>query len=859
MVLGLCLLIPICISAVLVFIPIGVQSDNKILLASGQTITPAGDQIETNDRPMGIAMSPDGIHAAVVTGSNFKTRVLHIINVGAKSVTQTITLGGSFIGVAYSPDGETIYTGGGTDNTVKIFKPSSEGKWASAGEVSIPDSEPSGLSLSPKGDKLYVALNRATGFAIIDTTTLAFDIVTTGSYPFTTVAKPTGDKVYISNWGGRLATLNDSDAIQTLPTVGAQGSATVIVDPATGAASSGTISIYSTAKKRIIKDIPVGLHPSGMAFSPDGALLYVVNSNSDSISVINTNSDSVVRTISVKPSSSARLGSAPDAITVSNDGTTLYVANGANNAIAVVQPGNRAHSVRGFIPVGWFPMAVALTRQNDRLIVCNGYGFGSIAPADPKTRNGLHMQSDSTQGRSYEDRVGEVSVIQLPLSTSALKKYTRQVMRNNQTIGGGESPQTASSGRANPVPATIGQASPIKHVIYIIKENRTYDQVFGDLGFGNGQADLAIFGSAVTPNHHALARQFELLDNLYASGDASSLGHQWCDESYPTDYTHRYGNGRNDFAGTNPMTFAPTGFLWTNATQHGKTVRIFGEFANQTVTDPNAKWKDFYTPWKNHAQGPTIVGASAVKSVQPLLSPIFPGFDLRIPDQIRADLFLQEFKQYEQNDNLPNLIVLELPIDHTGGTSYPYPTPAAMVADNDLAVGRVVDAVSHSKDWATTAVFITEDDTQDGVDHVDGHRNPGMIISPYTRRGGYVDSTLYTSANMFRTIEQILGLPPLNQYDTAALPMYSSFSAAPDFTPFTFVPNQTRLDQMNPKSSSLRGLQRTLALASMQMDYSEPDNAPTDLLNRIIWHSVKGYNTPYPQVRSGAIQTCRSR
>lgn len=842
---GVCLFVPIAVFSIAVFIPVGVQPDGSILLPSGQTITPAGTQIEVNDRPVGIAVSPDNVHAAVVTGSNFQTRALHILDLGVNTIAQTINLGGAFAGIAYSPDGNTLYIGGGTDNNVKVFKLGTNGEWSLTNNVSIPGSEPSGLSLSPAGDKLYVALNRSIGFAIVDTATLTFTTVTTGSYPFTTVVTPNGGKVYVSNWGGRLATATDSPAVQMLPLLAPQGSNTLIVDPQTGIISTGTVSVYDTALKTV-KSISVGLHPAGMAVSPDGSRVYVTNSNSDTVSIINTATDTVDRSISVKPYSTAPLGSAPNAITVSADGQTLYVANGANNAVAIVQADYRGESVRGFIPVGWFPMAVALTNSGDRLLVGNGYGFGSIAPVSP-----------GAQGRSYSNRMGEVSLISSAISAAQLKNYTKQVMQNNLTIGGGKSPNPITAGGPSPVPANVGDPSPIKHIIYIIKENRTYDQVFGDMRVGNGDPNLAIFGNAVTPNHHAMAAQFELFDNFYGTGDQSGLGHQWTDESYPTDYTHRYGNGRNDFAGTNAMTFAPTGFLWTNATQHGKTVRIYGEFANQTVVTPSsATWNDFYNSWKNHTAGPTIVGASAVKSVQPLLSPIFPGYDLRILEQIRADLFLQEFNQSEANNNLPNLIVLEMPIDHTVGTSPGSPTPAAMVADNDLAIGRVVDAVSHSKDWASTAFFITEDDTQDGVDHVDGHRNPGLIISPYTRRGGFVDSTLYTSANMFRTIEQILGLPPLNQYDTAAQPMYSAFVNTPDLTPFTAVPNQTPLDQLSPLLASIRGLQRTLALASMKMDFSEPDEAPADLLNRVIWHSVKGYDVPYPTARKG-VQTAR--
>jgi hypothetical protein len=268
-------------------------------------------------------------------------------------------------------------------------------------------------------------------------------------------------------------------------------------------------------------------------------------------------------------------------------------------------------------------------------------------------------------------------------------------------------------------------------------------------------------------------------------------------------------------------------------------------------TPSNATWLDFYNAWKNGTSGPTIIGASSVKSAQPITSPIFPGYDLAIPEQVRVELFLKEFRAFEQNHDLPNLIVMLLPIDHTQGTSPGSPTPRAMVADNDLAVGRIAEAVSHSGYWPTTAIFVTEDDAQNGVDHVDGHRSEALVISPYTRHGA-VDSTLYSTPNMVRTIERILGLPPMNQFDAAAVTMVKAFSNEPDFTAFNSLPNQIPLNEMNPATAALQGLQRQLAIASLRMDFAEPDNAPEDLLNRAIWHSVKGYTTPYPRVHAAA-------
>jgi len=830
------LVLAIGVSAVVAVLYAGRQPNGSVVLPNGQTITPAGTQLEVNDRPLGIAVSPDGAQAAVATASNFAPRALHIIDVATETVVQTLPIGNSFVGVAYRPDGNTLYVGGGADNDVKIFMRGASGQWAQSPRIPIAGAAPSGLSLSPSGDKLYVALNRAHALGVIDTTTRTVVQVPTGAFPYTTVTSKNGLKVYVSNWAGRRPLAGDAT----------DGSNPVVVDPSTGIANNGTISVYDTAAQKVAKTIEVGLHPSAMALSPDGGRLYVANANSDSISIISTADDTVERTVDVRLRESSPLGSAPNAIAVSPDGRTIFVANGGNNAIAVVEPGSR-DPVQGFIPVGWFPTALALTATGDRLLIGNGYGFGSIAPV-----------SGGGSGRSYADRKGFVSILNVP-NRAQLARFTEDVRKNDQ--GGPPNDSQArddvdrgaeNSQRAVPIPAQAGQRSPIEHVIYIIKENRTYDQVFGDLPQGNGDPSLVMFGRTVTPNIHALAEQFVLFDNYYTAGDQSSLGHQWCDEAYANDYSHKYGNARNDFAGTNPMAFAPTGFIWDNAQKHGKTARIFGEFTNRTVKTPsNATWLNFYNAWKNGTPGPGLVGATSVKSAQPITSPIFPGYDMGIPEQLRADLFLQEFRQFEQNRNLPNLIVMLLPIDHTNGTSPGFPTPRAMVADNDLALGRIVDVVSHSQYWSKTAIFVTEDDSQNGVDHIDGHRSEALVISPYTRRGA-VDSTLYSTTNIVRTIEQILGLPPMNQFDAAARPMRNAFSNQPDFAPFEALPNQIPLDEMNPPVASLQGLQRELALASLEMDFSAPDSAPEDRLNRVIWHSVKGYTTSYPSMHEPA-------
>jgi hypothetical protein len=355
-----------------------------------------------------------------------------------------------------------------------------------------------------------------------------------------------------------------------------------------------------------------------------------------------------------------------------------------------------------------------------------------------------------------------------------------------------------------------GERSPIKHVFYIVKENRTYDQVFGDMPQGNGDPSLVEFGRETTPNHHALAEQFALLDNYYGPGDQSALGHRWVLQAYPSSWVHKYSNARNN---QNPMLLGPTDAIYDNAKARGLRVRANGERGANTITPESATWTDIYNDWKNGTSNVDIAARAIIVGLRDVYHPRFPAAEARVPDQYRADIFLKEFAEFEKNGNLPNLVL-------------------------------IVETISKSRYWKESAIFVTEDDSQDGLDHVDGHRTVGMAISPYTRHG-IVDSNFYTIVNMYRTIEQILGLPPRNQFDLAAEPMFTTFTSKPDFTAYAAIPNRIPLNEMNPALAGLNGLQRELAEFSLTIDSSEPDSAPADTLNRAIWHSVKGFDTPY--------------
>ena len=791
------LIIAIFTTAAIVVVQPGRQPDASYLIPTGQILSPAGTSIEVNDRPLGMTLSPEGRWLAVVTGSNFAPRALHLIEISSQRLIQSLPLGDSFVGVAFSNDGSRLYVGGGQDQNLKRFRLVDK---SFVEDPPIPlKGAPSGLALS--GDLALVALNQSHELAVVNLSNQTVQKIPVGSYPYTVVA--TSTRAWVSNWGGRKPGPNDKT----------DGVFPVVLDPRTGIPSTGSVSVVDLETRKVIAEITTGLHPSAMALDSNANTLYVANANSDSVSVVDTSSNRVIATINALITPKAPLGSAPNALALSPDGKTLYAANGADNAIAVIDIKKRL--TRGFIPVGWYPTAISTTSDSRNLIVASGYGFGSLAPT-------------AALGRSYKDRKGILSFIPIPGYTQ-LANYTVAARKND--IG------LLNRGMK-------GRIAPIQHVFYVIKENRTYDQIFGDLPQGNGDPKLALFGRDTTPNHHKLAEEFVLLDNFYTPADQSALGHRWCTQGYASDWVHKYSNGRND---QNPMLFAPNDFLWDAAKLHRVSVRSYGERGLNTILPAKATWTDIYNDWKNGTKNVTVTPRAQIVGLRDVYSEKVPAYGLQVNDQYRLDKFLEEFRTYEQNGNLPRLNVILLPQDHTSGTSPGFPTPRAMVADNDLALGRLVEAISRSKYWKDSVIFVTEDDAQSGLDHVDGHRTVGMVIGPHVRRKA-VDSTFYTTIHMYRTIQHLLGLPPQNQFDLAAEPMFTVFTSKPDLSPYQAEKNRIPLDEMNPALDKTRGEEKEMAQASMRMDFSEPDEAPAELLDRIVWHSVKGWNRPYPVI-----------
>jgi YVTN family beta-propeller protein len=792
---------------------LGRQPDGSFLIPTGQRLTPAGVHFEVNDRPLGMVLSPDGKRLAVVTGSNFAPRALHVLDAETGKRIHDRPLGDSFAGVAFSPEGGRIFVGGGSANKIYFLRQTETG-YAEEPGVELAGSAPSGLSVSADGKRLFVALNLKHTIAVVDVETREVKEVAVGMHPYTTVATPDGKKVYVSNWAGRRAREGDTK----------DENFGIVVDPRTGIPSTGSVTVIDTQKLEAVAEIETGLHPSAMALNGDASRLYVANANSDTVSVVDTAADTVLYSIGVRPGLKSPIGSAPNALAIGGGGKTLFVANGANNAIGVVDLAAHPPRLKGYIPAGWYPTAVAAA-DGRKLWVASGYGFGSIKPL-----------GEGKTGRSYRDRAGVVSLVDVP-DAGTLKKMTGQVMANNRLFANG-----GEYGPKHPVPMNPGEISPIRHVFYIIKENRTYDQLFGDMAQGNGDASLVQFGPEVTPNHHALAEQFVLLDNFYTPADQSALGHRWCTQGYASDWIFKYGNGRND---ANPMLFAPNDFLWDVAKAGGLSVRSYGERGTNTITPPAATFMDIYNGWKSGQMTVQIQPRTFIAGLKDVYHPGYPAFGGKIPDQYRADIFLKEFGGFVKEGNLPQLVILLLPNDHTNGTSPGLPTPRASVADNDLALGRIVEAISKSRYWKDSAIFVVEDDAQNGVDHVAGHRTIALMISPWVRRKT-VDSRFYTTINMYRTMLQILGLPPQNQFDLAAEPMFQVFGDQLDVTPYTALPNMIPLDELNPPLKALKGQALEDARASMRMNFSEPDAAPEEILNRIVWRSTMGGKRPYP-------------
>jgi YVTN family beta-propeller protein len=657
-------------------------------------------------------------------------------------------------------------------------------------------------------------------------------------------------KIYVTNWAGRHPEDGDKE-VAGIP----WGLARVDNKNAGGATREGSVAVIDPSDGKIIKEIIVGLHPNEIIADKKGRFVYITNSNSDNVTVIDTENDEVAETINVKlqPEINNYFGDSPNGLCLSPDEKTLYVANGMDNALAVIRLGKKASrrlckkesTIRGFIPTGAYPSAVSVLDPG-YLYVCNLEAAGA--------RLGLPDKNSKNLVYNTHHMLASISVIPVP-DKKSLRSYTDTVIAVNdlsRALTSMEKPRDNAAPR--PVPERIGEPSVFKHVVYIIKENRTYDQVLGDMKQGNGDPELCIFGADVTPNTHKLAEEFVLFDNFHVSGKSSAEGHQWTDAAIVNDYIEK--NMRAWFRSyphvqTDALVYAPTGFIWDNALRKGRSVKIYGE-ASSPVMDDKLTWTDVYQKHKN-GEKVDFSNTTTIEPVRGILSPTFPSYgNHKFSDAMRADILINELKEYEEmeGDQLPELMIVALPNDHTNGTRPGFPTPRAFVADNDYALGRIVEAFSKSRFWKNTVIFVVEDDSQNGWDHVSAYRTVSLVISPYSRLGS-VDHTHYTQPSMVRTIEQMLGLPPMNIQDAIANLMTGCFNHEPDLTSYTAVPANIPIDEMNPPLSALSGKALHFAKKSMLPEFDGVDAGNDDLLNRILWFAAKG-NKDYPSKLSGA-------
>jgi YVTN family beta-propeller protein len=771
-------------------------------LPNGWRITPIGKSIPTEDLLLNMAVAPDG-RAVVALHGGFNPHGLVVIDTNSGDAVQRIGLKSAWLGLAWSPDGSKLYVSGGnadgrrsTKAPIYVFRYAG-GRLSEQPVAQLEETVEanriywSGLAHHPSKPLLFAAnkgTSRAPGEVVVFDTAAGTIVkrIPVEVNPYDVQLSADASTLYVSNW------------------------------------ASDSISIIDTATMKVTGRIPTGDNPNDLVLSKDGRLL-VSCANDNSVIVIDTKKRQAIERISVSLHPNAPAGSTPNALLLDAESQILFVANADNNAVAVVSIAAVGKSqVLGFIPAGWYPSSLAL--HAGKLYIGNSKGLGSYS----NVRGPGSPIREGTEGRGSVKSLqkGSVNIVDVSNLRRDVAAWTKQVYAN---VPYNDSQLASAKAPSGPsiVPAEVGSGSPIKHVIYIIKENRTYDQVLGDMPKGNGDPRLTIFGRKVTPNHHALAEEFVLLDNLYCDGEVSVDGHSWSTAAYATDWNEKFwppnygGHSRADYTDAN---IPGGGYLWDAARRKGLTYRSYGEYAARSSEGM----------MEASVRAPTLAGHVA------------PRFKLPgMRDTDNAKEFIREFDEYERNysdpnpeKRLPNLVIMSLPENHTTGTRPGTFTPVACVANNDLALGMIVERVTRSKYWPETAIFVIEDDAQDGPDHVDARRTVGLVISPYTKRG-IVDSTLYTTSSMLRTMELLLGLPPLSQYDAAATPMYASFGVMPDLKPYTCRPAEVDLNARN--SDRAWG-----ARESMEMNLDEIDQAPMFAFNQIIWKSVKGPKSAMP-------------
>ena len=828
----------------------GLLPDGSVQLPNQWKLRPAGKQIEVGNFPVNQALHPSGQYLAVLHSGMQEHEVVIIdLNKTRQRIVCRVSVDQSFYGVCFSPDGRKLYASGGEFEVVHEFD-FSRGMLGNPKTINLAGSGeklvPGGLTMDAAGRELFVCCTWGDILVRVpvdnpDNKT----VISLARVPEPKqAAGPKGDPP--SPPDGR------KEPKKSLPKAKAKGKAKAADDdeqPEAPAShpyaalphpngkflfvslwAEAGVAVIDLEKNEVIKRVRTASHPTEMVADAKNHALYVACANSTQVSVLNLDTFEPLQTISCALYPAGPSGNTPNSLTLVPEGPMLLVANADANNISVFNVANPTEAVpMGFIPAGWYPTSVRFNSVDKKIYVANGKGLVSKS-----NRNGPNPIIPTRNLGEYIGHLfkGTVGIIDMP-TPAKMAEYTKTAyacspMTKDQV------PDSAGVPADNPIPKKLGDKSPIKHCIYIMKENRTYDQVFGDMPQGNGEKELCLFPEAITPNHHKLVKQFVLLDNLYVEGEVSADGHEWSMGAYATDFVEKAwpmsyrGSPRKRFTypseGAMDYVARPSGnYIWDRAAEAGVTYRSYGEWIANGKKNEDGTYDD---------------SKATVKALEGHFDPKFRGYDLEYPDVKRAEHFIKEIKRFEQEGNFPQLTILRLGNDHTAGTRVGSPTPTAMVADNDLALGMVVEALSESKFWKETAIFVIEDDAQNGPDHVDAHRVVSLVISPYTKRN-HVDSTMYSTSSMLRTMELILGLKPMSQFDASARPMYQSFTGKPDFSPYKHEPARTNLKAVNVAGA-------WGADWSGKANLAKEDQADDLQFNEVIWKSVKGADSKMP-------------
>lgn len=775
----------------------GAKMGGGVLLPNGWSLKAVGRQTALGDFPVNIALHPSGKYLAILHAGYGDHEIIIVDAKSAKKLCRVI-IDQTFYGLVFSPDGKRLYASGGEFEVVHAYE-FDDGLLSKHQQIPIAKITdkfmPSGLALNQAGDRLYVAGllgNQLVTVSLSNPDEKKVIELGEASFPYGVLLSPDQKTLFVSKWG------------------------------------KSEVAVIDVADNKVVETLKTVDHPTEMAITPDGKRLFVACANSTQVTVHDLVAKKTLETISAALYPMPKVGNTPNSVSMTPDGQLLFVANADANNIAVFNIAEaRETKPLGFIPVGWYPTSVRYNPVDKKVYVANGKGGSSFAnPQGPMPLPGKDTRSPTTQYIGGLMR-GTLSTFDLP-TPAKMGDYTKSAFACSPFQGEVVNQPIEN----NPIPAKVGDSSPIKYCIYVIKENRTYDQIFGDMAprKGNGEPSLCLFPEKVTPNHHKLADTFVLLDNFYVESEVSADGHEWSMAAYATDYVEKLwplnyrGSPQKKIGypaeGEN-IQIAPSagGYIWDRCKEAGVSYRSYGEFVDNGAT-------------------PNDPCTTKFKNLEGHFDPWFRSYDLDYTDQKRADRFISELQRFEKEGDMPRFQILRLPNDHTSGTRVGKPTPTAMVADNDLALGRCVEAISKSKFWKETAIFVVEDDAQNGSDHVDAHRCVALVISPYTKRS-HVDSTLYSTASMLRTIELILGLKPMSQFDAAARPMYHSFTMKADFSPYVHLPSNVDLNEKNKPDAYGVALSEKLNLA-------REDQADDLLFNEIIWKAVKGKESPMP-------------